>query len=86
MLVLSMREVCDTNGEPSTETTDFIPENLRGLERFKAREVVLADLEKLGLLEKTEDHTLSQPFGDRGGVPIEPMLTDQCVCTCQDFR
>lgn len=70
-------EVCDTNGEPSTETTDFIPENLRGLERFKAREVVLADLEKLGLLEKTEDHTLSQPFGDRGGVPIEPMLTDQ---------
>lgn len=75
--VRNCSEVCDTNGEPSTETTDFIPENLRGLERFKAREVVLADLEKLGLLEKTEDHTLSQPFGDRGGVPIEPMLTDQ---------
>lgn len=70
-------EVCNTNGEPSTETTDFIPENYRGLERFKARDVILADLDKLGLLDHIEDHTLAQPFGDRGGVPIEPMLTDQ---------
>lgn len=70
-------EVCDTNGEASTETTDFIPEAYRGLERFKARDVILADLEQLGLLDHIEDHTLSQPFGDRGGVPIEPMLTDQ---------
>ena len=70
-------EVCDTNGEASTETTDFIPEAYRGLERFKARDAVLADLEQQGLLDHIEDHTLSQPFGDRGGVPIEPMLTDQ---------
>ena len=70
-------EVCDTNGEASTETTDFIPEAYRGLERFKARDVILADLEQLGLLDHIEDHPLSQPFGDRGGVPIEPMLTDQ---------
>lgn len=70
-------EVCDTNGEPSQETTDFIPEAYRGLDRFKARDAVLVDLQNQGLLEKTEDHTLSQPFGDRGGVPIEPMLTDQ---------
>ena len=70
-------EVYNTDGIASDETTDFIPENLRGLERFKAREVVLADLEKLGLLDHIEDHTLSQPFGDRGGVPIEPLLTDQ---------
>lgn len=70
-------EVCSTTGEPSTETTDFIPEAYRGLERFKARDAVLADLTTLGLLDHIEDHTLSQPFGDRGGVPIEPMLTDQ---------
>lgn len=70
-------EVFDTNGEASTQTTDFIPEAYRGLERFKARDVILEDLQKLGLLDHIEDHTLSQPFGDRGGVPIEPMLTDQ---------
>lgn len=70
-------EVFDTNGEPSTETTDFIPEAYRGLERFAARKAIVADLEQQGLLDHIDDHTLAQPFGDRGGVPIEPMLTDQ---------
>ena len=70
-------EVFNTDGEPSTETTDFIPEAYRGLERFAARKAMVADLETLGLLDHIEDHTLAQPFGDRGGVPIEPMLTDQ---------
>ena len=76
-------EVCNTNGEPSTETTDFIPEAYRGLDRFKAREVILQDLEAQGLLDHIEDHTLAQPFGDRGGVPIEPMLTDQWYVRAQ---
>ncbi len=70
-------EVFNTNGEPSDATTDFIPEAFRGLDRFKARDVILKDLEAQGLLDHIEDHTLAQPFGDRGGVPIEPMLTDQ---------
>ena len=76
-------EVCNTNGEPSTETTDFIPEAYRGLDRFKARDVILQDLEAQGLLDHIEDHTLAQPFGDRGGVPIEPMLTDQWYVRAQ---
>jgi len=53
------------------------PEPYRGLERFVARKKVLADLDALGLLEKTEDHTLKVPRGDRSGVIIEPYLTDQ---------
>ncbi len=70
-------ETFDTNGEATTEVSGFIPEAYRGLDRFEARDIIVEDLKKAGLLEKIEDHALSQPFGDRGGVPIEPMLTDQ---------
>jgi valyl-tRNA synthetase len=70
-------EVFDTNGEPSNAYDSFIPEKYRGLDRYKARDVMVDDLKDLCLLEKIEDHTLMQPYGDRGGVPIEPMLTDQ---------
>ncbi|OIQ86847.1 valine--tRNA ligase [mine drainage metagenome] len=37
----------------------------------------MADLEALGLLEKIDKHKLKVPRGDRTGVVIEPMLTDQ---------
>ncbi|SFS46255.1 valyl-tRNA synthetase [Succinivibrio dextrinosolvens] len=70
-------EVFDTNGEPTTEVSGYIPEAYRGLDRFEARDRIVEDLKAQGLLVKIEDHALSQPFGDRGGVPIEPMLTDQ---------
>ena len=47
------------------------------MDRFEARKVVVADLEAEGLLEKIEDHAHTVPYGDRGGVPIEPYLTVQ---------
>ena len=53
------------------------PEAYRGLDRFEARKRVVADLEARGLLERVEDHAHTVPHGDRGGVPIEPRLTDQ---------
>jgi valyl-tRNA synthetase len=53
------------------------PEKYRGLDRFEARRVVVADLEALGLVEKIEPHTHPVPYGDRGGVVIEPRLMDQ---------
>jgi len=53
------------------------PEKYRGLDRFQARKRVVADMESLGLVEKTEPHTHSVPYGDRGGVPVEPFLTEQ---------
>ncbi|MFN7570407.1 MAG: valine--tRNA ligase [Betaproteobacteria bacterium] len=56
---------------------DEAPAKYRGLDRFAAREAVLADLQALGLVEKIERHTLKVPRGDRTGVAIEPMLTDQ---------
>jgi valyl-tRNA synthetase len=53
------------------------PEAYRGLDRFETRKKIVEDLDALGLLEKIEDHTHMVPHGDRGGVPIEPYLTDQ---------
>ncbi len=70
-------EAFTTTGEPLSGYEDIIPAEFRGLERYKARDAIVAALDNLGLLEKIEDHTLMQPYGDRGGVPIEPMLTDQ---------
>ncbi len=56
---------------------DNAPEKYRGLDRFDARKAVVADLEAIGLLEKTDRHKLKVPRGDRTHVAIEPMLTDQ---------
>ncbi len=70
-------QVFTTNGEPSDIYSDYIPEEYQNLDRYEARKAIVAKLEQLGLLDKIEDHVLMQPYGDRGGVPIEPMLTDQ---------
>lgn len=56
---------------------DAAPKQYQGLERFAARKQVVADLEAQGYLVKTDKHKLKVPRGDRTGVIIEPMLTDQ---------
>lgn len=70
-------EIFDTNGEESDACSNDIPEQFRGLERFAARKAVVAAFEAAGLLEEIKPHDLTVPYGDRGGVVIEPMLTDQ---------
>ncbi|MEH0834081.1 valine--tRNA ligase [Pectobacterium cacticida] len=70
-------EVFDTHGEASTVYSSDIPEAFQGLERFAARKAIVAAFEELGLLEEIKAHDLTVPYGDRGGVVIEPMLTDQ---------
>ena len=62
---------------PTAHLNEDVPESYQGLERYVARKKIISDLEQLGLLEKIEDHKLSVPKGDRSGVVIEPMLTDQ---------
>ena len=57
-----------------------VPEAYRGLDRYKAREKIVADIEALGLLVEIEDHPHTVPHGDRSGVAIEPWLTDQWFC------
>ena len=53
------------------------PLKFQGMERFAARQAVLADMEELGLLDRVEDNAMTVPHGDRSGVVIEPWLMDQ---------
>ncbi len=48
-----------------------------GLDRFAARERIVADLQAAGLLVKVEDHALTLPVSQRTGVVIEPRLSTQ---------
>ncbi len=72
---LPMYELMDTKARMAD--ADFIPAKYRGLDRFEARKQIVADIDALGLLLEVEDKAISQPIGDRSGVVIEPMLTDQ---------
>lgn len=64
-------------GVVSSAELDQTVESLHGRDRFEARKLVVAAFEAAGLLDKIEPHTHQVPHGDRGGVPIEPFLTDQ---------
>jgi valyl-tRNA synthetase len=54
--------------------------SLDGMDRDVARKAIVAELERLELLEKIEPHTHAVPHGDRSGVVIEPLLTVQWYC------
>ena len=56
---------------------DIAPKQYQGLDRFDARKKIISDLENKKLLEKTEDHKLMIPRGDRSNAIVEPYLTDQ---------
>ncbi|GLS83117.1 valine--tRNA ligase [Paraferrimonas haliotis] len=70
-------EVINSDGTVNNDIHISLPEAYVGLERFAARKAVVAEFEALGLLEKIDDHSLMVPYGDRSGVVIEPLLTDQ---------
>jgi len=71
------------DNEEFRDGIDITPEReaawngLEGRERFEARKLIVAMMEDGGNLDKTEPHRHVVPHGDRGGVPIEPFLTDQ---------
>ena len=56
---------------------DEAPEAYRGLDRFVARQQIVAQLDAEGLLVETKKHRLQVPRCTRTGQIIEPMLTDQ---------
>ncbi len=70
-------QVFDTNGEECDDHGTEIPLAFQKLERFAARKAIVAAMDELGLLDEIKPHDLTVPYGDRGGVVIEPMLTDQ---------
>ncbi|MCF3973182.1 valine--tRNA ligase [Paracoccus salsus] len=63
---------------------NLVPTDLRGLDRYDARKRVIEAITEEGLAVTdaegnpvVESKRIVQPFGDRSGVVIEPMLTDQ---------
>jgi valyl-tRNA synthetase len=69
--------LADGDGVVGPPTASLMPRPYRGLDRYEARQRIVADLEAQGLLEKTEPHRLMVPRGDRSQAVIEPYLTDQ---------
>jgi valyl-tRNA synthetase len=58
-------------------TNDNVPDWLQGLDRFEVRKKVVEWFEKNGLMEKIEGYQNKVGYSERGGVPIEPYLSDQ---------
>jgi valyl-tRNA synthetase len=61
------------------ELPEFV-KSLEGVDRFEARRAIVAELERLEILDKIEPHTNQVPHGDRSGTIIEPLLTMQWYC------
>ena len=60
-------------------------QSLEGQDRFAARKAIVAELERLELLDRVEPHVNQVPHGDRSGVPIEPLLTTQWYCNAAEL-
>jgi len=70
---LAAPQALDRNGR----MTDYVPQAYRGLDRYEAREAVVGDLEKEGLLEKTEPYELLAGRCYRCSVVVEPVISTQ---------
>ena len=75
--VLATAQVFKLDGSVNPDVDASLPAAYAGLDRFVARQRIVADFEARGLLEKIDDHALKVPKGDRSGTVIEPWLTDQ---------
>ena len=60
-------------------------DQLQGMDRFEARKLIVRIMEEGGFLDKVEPHRHTVPHGDRGGVPIEPFLTDQWYVNAEEL-
>ncbi|WP_067732867.1 valine--tRNA ligase [Novosphingobium naphthalenivorans] len=86
-----MLNMLDAEAHVCQTADGLVPEQFLGLDRFEAREQIVAEMKDLGFLiphvtkdkegneieHDAEPRTIQTPYGDRGGVVIEPWLTDQ---------
>ena len=61
----------------NAELNENCPIEYQNLDRFKAREKIINELETIGALNKVEENIHTVPYGDRSGEVVEPWLTDQ---------
>ncbi|MCL6235678.1 valine--tRNA ligase [Acinetobacter sp. ANC 5579] len=74
--VLAEFEYIAKAGEQISKTIPA-PADYIGLDRFEARKKLVAQAEAEGWLDQIQPYTLKPPRGDRSGVIVEPLLTDQ---------
>ena len=86
-----MLNMFDAEARVVQTADDLVPAEFVGLDRFDARKLVVEWMKELGFLvphvtkdkegneveQDFEPRTIQTPYGDRGGVVIEPWLTDQ---------
>ncbi len=85
---LAMPSVIDRAGCITLEEIgggDAFLQSLAGVDRFAARKLIVAELERLEVLERVEPHVHQVPHGDRSGVAIEPLLTVQWYCNAAEL-
>jgi valyl-tRNA synthetase len=75
--IRSEAEIFNSDSSENTDLDKMLPASYATLDRYVARKAIVADFDTLGLLEKVDDHALKVPRGDRSGLVIEPLLTDQ---------
>jgi len=63
--------------EKNGKLNNTAPNELVGLDRFEAREIIVKKLKEKDLLDKIENIKNSIPYGDRSNSVIEPLLTEQ---------
>ena len=54
-----------------------VPEPIAGKDRFEARKLIVQELERMGQLEKVENHLHAVGHSYRSKVPVEPYLSEQ---------
>ncbi len=62
---------------PDARLNERCPADYQGLDRYVAREKLIAALQAQGQLAATKPHKLMVPRGDRSQAVIEPLLTEQ---------
>ena len=69
---IGLINILDTDGSLNANAGPY-----QGLDRFAARDTIVADLESQGLLEQVEDRETEIGHSDRSKTPIEPYLSEQ---------
>ncbi|WP_024952949.1 valine--tRNA ligase [Cobetia crustatorum] len=83
--ILERAEIFDLQGRPQPDEDASLPAAYAGLDRFVAREKLVADMDALGLLVQVEAVNNTLPHGDRSGDVIEPLLTDQWFVAVEEL-
>ena len=73
----NLEPLCILTPDAKLNNESVIPEKYRGMDRYVARKAIVEDIEAAGLMTKIEDKVIPTPYSERGGVPVEPMITTQ---------